>query len=731
MLLGACQVEPLLVEGGSVPAVMESDQTRTSVTDEGAFTWSAGDQIWLETTFGNVTGTLSSGAGTANAIFSYGTYIGDMTGRAVYPYNSGHSMSENVLKFVLPASYDLGSNISNTNAAVYGVDVDGTIRFNHLAGVMRFIFKKVPVGTDRFQITLDKKINGEFAAELTETFPVIETSAAVSDSEKTVTLNFDALTSVSDICLYVPLPVGTYTTLGLELWAGEKSLWSYSNTVTNKIGRKTLKLMPVINMGGSIGGELEGGQDPDISAIYDSFNRGNTTSGIGTSDSGHIWKHYTGDEVKMYIHDGKVFASKDYPSAYCALRSGDHNVQAKVSCVNEGQLLLYTRYDETTGKDYVAVRVKNDKLTLLAKKNAVNEELQSISASQLPSFPYTLKVDVVGNTHNVYVNDELMISHDIVYLSDNANVGFSINGNGNYIDDFSSDINVAKPERKSVSLLFVGNSLTQDGIAYLPYMLKNYYPEVDFKIYMWYIASYTLGQQYDRFINNGYANIFSVAENTESWTNYSNKTMASVLSSYSFDMVCMQEYFKIEREYTVQDWNNCQDYIISNYKGGNDLEFISLFHAPLRNGEYDTDQVYARTEAGNALILQTTDATDMIPNGIAVYRALQTELDVLGDKQHLSPDGVHTQEGLPCLLQTYVTLCWLFDRLAIDKSVYGHPMRMTPEIYKRISVPGANLGSGVITGTDAQNILAQEVAINAYREGKEFVNSLKSCPQNQ
>jgi hypothetical protein len=196
--------------------------------------------------------------------------------------------------------------------------------------------------------------------------------------------------------------------------------------------------------------------------------------------------------------------------------------------------------------------------------------------------------------------------------------------------------------------------------------------------------------------------------------------MASVLSTYEFDMVCMQEFFRLEREDFIADWNNCHNYITSNYTGKNDLEFISLFHAPCR-GSYDVDQIYKRTEDGNALILQATDTKDMIPNGIAVYKALQTDLNTLGDKQQLSPDGVHTQEGLPCLLQTYVTLCWLFDRLGIDKSIYGHPMRMTTEIYKKISVPGANLGSGVITGTDEQNLLAQEIAINAYNEGKEFV----------
>ena len=258
LLLTACAEKAYPTVGGSIIAIMENDETRTSVTDDGIFTWSENDQVWLHTTNGGIIGTLSSGAGTPNANFSYGAFIGDMTGKGVYPYNDGHSISDNKLSFVLPSSYDLGSNLTNNNAAMYGVNVGGTVWFNHLAGVMRFKFQNVPAGTDKFQITLDKKINGIFTADLSEAIPIIETSDASSESERTVTLNFDALKSVSDIYLYVPLPVGTYNTLGINLWAGNKSIWSYSNTVTNKIRRKTLKLMPNINLGGSVNGDLEG-----------------------------------------------------------------------------------------------------------------------------------------------------------------------------------------------------------------------------------------------------------------------------------------------------------------------------------------------------------------------------------------------------------------------------------------------------------------------------------------
>ena len=183
--------------------------------------------------------------------------------------------------------------------------------------------------------------------------------------------------------------------------------------------------------------------------------------------------------------------------------------------------------------------------------------------------------------------------------------------------------------KKSISILFVGNSLTQDGIAYLPYMLKTYYPEVDFKLYMWYTGGYTLEQHYATFTSGGKAAIFSIAENNSTWTNKDKSvTMASVLSTYTFDIVCMQEYFNYKTEYTdVTDWNNCRDYITANYKGGNALEFVSLFHAPLRKDGYDVHEVYERTRAGNALILHKTVSEDVIPNGIAVYRALDTDLN--------------------------------------------------------------------------------------------------------
>ena len=316
LLLSSCSVEEVPVTEHTILAVMEGDQTRTSVTDGGVFSWSAGDQVWLQTTSGSVVGTLSSGAGTSSAEFTYGGFVGEMTGKAVYPYNDGHSISGEVLNFVLPASYDLGSSLTNTNAAMYGVNVGGTIKFNHLAGVMRFKFKDVPAGVNKFTITLDKKINGTFTADLAKEYPVIETSSASAASEKTITLNFIALTAKSDISIYVPLPIGTYNSLELGLYDDSQAVWTYSKSVTNTVSRKSLKLMPVVTLGGSVNGDIEG-DVADLSAngtansyivsksgTYKfSTVKGNSSESVGAVSSAEVLWETFGTDVTPKVGD--------------------------------------------------------------------------------------------------------------------------------------------------------------------------------------------------------------------------------------------------------------------------------------------------------------------------------------------------------------------------------------------------------------------------------------------
>ena len=180
-----------------------------------------------------------------------------------------------------------------------------------------------------------------------------------------------------------------------------------------------------------------------VGLVYDSFDRANTTSGIGTSDSGYVWEYPSnaGNEEAIIISNGTVISKTAYPSAVCNLGAGDKSVKAVVNASNTGQVLLYSRYDLQTARDYVCIRAKNDGLTLMYKKDGTNSEIQTIPIAQLTKqYPFTLKLEVIGDTHNVYVDNEMVMSQDITLFNDRTYVGFSINGSGNYVDDYRAEM---------------------------------------------------------------------------------------------------------------------------------------------------------------------------------------------------------------------------------------------------------------------------------------------------
>ena len=125
---------------------------------------------------------------------------------------------------------------------------------------------------------------------------------AADEAEKTITLNFSALTETSDLALYIPLPLGTYNSLQLALYAGTNSVWTYSKSVTNTIARKSLKLMPAVTLGGTIGGDIEGGESEDED-LYATIG-GNSSSKTVMDENRNIrWSE--GDQIVAFMKNSQ------------------------------------------------------------------------------------------------------------------------------------------------------------------------------------------------------------------------------------------------------------------------------------------------------------------------------------------------------------------------------------------------------------------------------------------
>jgi hypothetical protein len=296
---------------------------------------------------------------------------------------------------------------------------------------------------------------------------------------------------------------------------------------------------------------------------------------------------------------------------------------------------------------------------------------------------------------------------------------------------------------QEISILFIGNSLLQDAVSYLPLVLKEIAPNLTFKFYMWYDAGTTLAQLLSKWNSNGSAEIFSTCENVTSWTNANNsQKMGTFLASgKTFDIVVLEEYFNLKTDtgYSAEDkqaFNNVVAYLRANYN--KPFKVVSFFHRPRTNAYNETpdlsiaDDVFELTKAGVQWQLQNTISESVIPAGIAAYRAMyDSTLNGLGTLGYMSPDGTHAQEGLPSLMQAWVVALWVFDHLGLPLSINNAQQRVTSANWSSINVPGPNPWSNpqnnIVVGTTAQDRAAMDIAIKAYKEGKYIeLNALTS-----
>lgn len=288
-------------------------------------------------------------------------------------------------------------------------------------------------------------------------------------------------------------------------------------------------------------------------------------------------------------------------------------------------------------------------------------------------------------------------------------------GNGNIVVDGAGN--------KELKILFIGNSLTQDAVSYLPLLLDEIAPEIKYTIYDWYNGGNTLEQQYSKFTNNTPCENFGTITNNQAggWTCERNTvTMNWICQNCDFDIVVIQEYsyYDFTDSVEVTNFNNVVNYLRTNYH--KPFKVFSFVDAPMRTrveSDYAKAKRYAKMHVVNSV------SEGIVNAGTAVVYGLQDALlKNLGDKGQLSADGTHTQEGLPCLLQSYVLALWVFDLLGVPKSVLNSKTEMTQEFYDQWQTFGANLGSGVVEGTPAQYRRAQEIAITSYKYGKQLLS---------
>jgi hypothetical protein len=128
-------------------------------------------------------------------------------------------------------------------------------------------------------------------------------------------------------------------------------------------------------------------------------------------------------------------------------------------------------------------------------------------------------------------------------------------------------------------------------------------------------------------------------------------------------------------------------------------------------GDFSSDEVWSMFANTTQDLLDNKDVDYIIPCGTAIQNARHTYLDDMGCYGHLSYDGRHLQEGIPCMIEAFTATQCFFDIFTIGASIQSSSLQITPQIASTIKVPGRH--GGVIEGSEADYALCKQCALFA------------------
>ena len=342
-----------------------------------------------------------------------------------------------------------------------------------------------------------------------------------------------------------------------------------------------------------------------------------------------------------------------------------------------------------------------------------------------PNFPFALSnnVQYCINAYPYTLSAEPLSSGIIEIIRGSGAqryIGYKVGSSNSIV---WNDISPKEPKnRKAINILFIGNSFTEDENDYLPALLKEALPDLDFVIGILYKGGASLEEQWEQYTNQTTYARYSEYKNTStSWSITTNSiTMQQAVAKNPWDVITFQQASSDGTAYsTYQPYlNNLINALQADI--GKNVRFVIILYHAYADGytatgyDGDSDAQYAAISAAVQEAYAKTAVSEVIPTGTAVQNARTTTLDSLGTFGHLSYDGMHLQEGIPCLIPAYVTFLKVCEWIGYKEiGVLGSVVLPTAEWVSAQSIPGQN-GSSV-GATAANKLIAAKCAIAAIK----------------
>lgn len=332
------------------------------------------------------------------------------------------------------------------------------------------------------------------------------------------------------------------------------------------------------------------------------------------------------------------------------------------------------------------------------------------------------------------VLSRLHIAEDGFYYTDlEGNVGMRYNSDGFDAAKLSDHFKSLLPAGGGSSftelkMLCVGNSYTHDEISYLPYVLKQMFPDMSVKLGIAASGSATLSQWWTQresaaiigtprwsggvYVNSSGGFLYNPTRYVEwtsatgAWSNYDEtRSLSSILESENWGIVTFQQESNNAANYSSIETHlsNLVSYVrgkVPNVKVGWLFTHVWNDKGAQSSAQCSSDGRWSSVKDVVKTVVDSHVVDFMIPNGTAVQNLRHTSANNLGSSSSanissaypspgLTADSSHLQEGVAPLCAAMCTastltkaIPYVFLEYSSSWNVYGangDPVGMTPE----------------------------------------------------
>ena len=206
-----------------------ADDVKATISDAGAFAWSANDEVavWNETAGEFVTFTT-----TGDGNFSATAVPGAVFTTAYYP--ASIAVAGDPAKVNLAASYTQAEATGGKFFAMTATANGDQLDFTHIASLLKITINDVPASATQLTLSSDATLCGQFTVGTDASSNKVITAGSTA-STVSVTLSNSAKT---DLAFYFPVPTGTYN-YTITLGDGTTTMLTKSTTSAKEINRAT------------------------------------------------------------------------------------------------------------------------------------------------------------------------------------------------------------------------------------------------------------------------------------------------------------------------------------------------------------------------------------------------------------------------------------------------------------------------------------------------------------